>query len=128
MNSPLRSALITLTLAFAMAAGAVVHGMALAAPPRHLSGLHEIVICAAGSAETVITLDAQGNRVDPAGEDCAPLPCPDCLSTVAFALPPAQTAHARHEAGSDAQLPPRSLNHIQRRFTPQAARGPPHKV
>lgn len=128
MNSPLRPLLVTLTLIFAMAAGAVVHGMALATPPRGQAGLQEIVICASGVAGATITIDAHGNRVDPAHGECAQRPCPDCLTTAAFALAPALSAPARAISGRGAAWPVPAQSHPERPYAHPAARGPPQKV
>lgn len=119
---------MTCLLAIAMASSALVHGMALATPPRGQAELHEIVICAAGAGEAVITIDAQGNRVTPSDEECAPWPCPDCLPCVSFALPASNPAADHRAQGESHAMPFRSLIHPQRPYAHSAARGPPNKV
>jgi len=128
MDSPLQSLILTFTLALAMAAGALAHGVALATPPRGQVALQQIVICAAGDGEILITIDASGNRVDPAREECPRQPCPDCLNTTAFALPPALPAPAWAPTGCCVVQAVAGRIHRASPYTRPAARGPPQKV
>ncbi|KPQ07178.1 MAG: hypothetical protein HLUCCA12_07405 [Rhodobacteraceae bacterium HLUCCA12] len=128
MNICLRSFVLTCVLAISMAAGALVHGMAQATPPHgSQAAVQEIVICADGAGETVITIDTQGNRIDPV-DTCPPMPCPDCLASVSFALPAVLSDPTRRTLAAEPVLCPLSLVHPQRPQAHRAARGPPQKV
>lgn len=128
MNNPFRSLLVTFVLALSMAAGAVVHGMTLATLPRGQADLQEIVICVSDSGEAIISIDSNGNRVDPAQDDCTPLPCADCLGATAYALPPVLSEQVRVVTGRSANWPAPGQIHQERPYTLPAARGPPQKV
>ncbi len=75
---------LTLILALAMMTGAVIRGMAQAAPMR--DGLIAAVLCADDGETRQVLLDARGEPVDPAAPGFHG-PCPDCLTPPPFALP-----------------------------------------
>lgn len=127
MNISLRALLVIWTIAIALAAGAFANGMAMATPTRNSAELSWIVICAAGTGETTITIDEHGNPVDPAREDCAHL-CPDCLGAGGLALLP--TSVAMQQIPLPRRIDGMPATQSRRDFTRlrPSARAPPQKV
>jgi len=116
---------MTLILAIAMISNVVTQGMAHASAPH--GSIFEMVICAADGGESVILVDADGNRIDPE-EHCPHDSCPDCLMSGAHALIGVSVAfrpEARFTDTSGAVAFPFVL---QRRSGLPTARGPPQKV
>jgi hypothetical protein len=116
--------LTTLTLALAMVFGAVAQGMAQATALR--GPVFEMVICSAEGGESVIVIDAAGNRVEP-DQHCPPTHCRDCLvSTVSAPVDISVTARFEPSFTDEPMLVSFFVI-AQRRFAFQTARGPPQK-
>lgn len=78
------SLLLSLILALSLVLGAGVGGYLRSAHALAAAGQVSLVICGEGGAKTV-TLDRDGNAVDPQGGACAH--CSACLGTADFMLP-----------------------------------------
>ncbi|MDZ4094877.1 MAG: hypothetical protein U1D35_08205, partial [Paracoccaceae bacterium] len=104
--------LLTAVLVLALMVGSLQNAMARATAPASV-GLTQMVICAEAGA-VLITLDATGNRVDPAGAPPSggqhARHCPDCLLTPAMDLVRLATApQPRQGFARAARFTPESL-------------------
>ncbi|WP_323037967.1 hypothetical protein [Pararhodobacter sp.] len=127
MREKILSYLVTLCLTLSLAAGAAITGFAQGQPEREMGPLTQMVICDSNGGTSVISVDSSGNRVDP-DRHCDARPCSNCLSTVAYYLPPVLT----HVSFTRNALRVRAVDqHVNlRSFTAfhTAARGPPVEV
>lgn len=89
MRQMVLSYALTLCLSLAMAASAVVAGVAQGQTDHPTGPLTELVICDTLGGLSTILVDGEGNRVDPE-RHCGTLPCQDCLSSVVSFVPLAQ--------------------------------------
>lgn len=111
------SALLSLALTGAGMTAGAEHG-------GPMPGQTEMVICSGDGAKTV-TLDAEGNVVDPA--DCAGHGCPDCLQP-GPALAPQALARPLPPVTRCETCLPRPERPLDRSAVTGTARGPPSEV
>ena len=127
MRDRIVSYLLTLCLTLSMMASSVIAGIAQGQPQRQMESLTQVVICDTQGGTSVISVDSSGNRVDP-DRPCTALPCQNCLSTVAFDLPPALPHLAITRAARRVHMAVQHVNLRSHTAFFQAARGPPVEV
>ncbi len=101
----------------------LIAGSAIMAPARAPLGVTSQIALCSGTDTTIITLDAQGNRVAPHH------PCPDCLAGLAAFLLPGQATLPHPLARRlPNQPPPEQRLALGRDTPPASARDPPLPV
>lgn len=116
---------MTVILAMAMISNVVTQGMAQASAPH--GAIFELVICSTDGGESVIHVDADGNRIDPE-EQCATTPCSDCLMSGIQALGAAPATLRQQVRSIDTPNVAPFPFTLQRWPGSRTARGPPLKV
>ncbi len=127
MRDGIVSYLLALCLALSMIAGSVVTGIAQGRPDPRSMPLTQLVICDTDGGMSVISVDGSGNRVDP-DRHCEALPCQNCMSAVAFDLPPVSPVFSAAGTAIRARLTLRHVNLRSRTVVFRTARGPPVEV
>ncbi|NVO25380.1 hypothetical protein [Donghicola mangrovi] len=118
------SLLLSLVLVLSLMLGAGVGGYLRTAHEIAAAGQVTLVICGKSGAET-LTLDRDGNAVDPQGRTCAH--CGACLGVADVSLPGqvqdrVPFAHARRVRPMALHLPPSHQREIQSARDPPVAR------
>lgn len=127
MFARIASFLLTLCLTASLMASSVIAGIAQGQPEAHMGPLTQMVICDADGGTSVIAVDESGNRVDPERQ-CKGLPCSNCLSTVAFDLPPLSFVLSPATAAQSVGLAVHHVNLRSHAAVYKPARGPPVEV